>query len=110
MFGADHAMRGQQAVLDIGQHRVRPAEGRVARSSAIGTGDVSLMDDARLFGDAAKPLAAVANETFDDGRPLHARLQVVRGFRAGETKRLCSGVEAGTTVDTGQISYNLLNP
>jgi len=38
------------------------------------------------------------------GRPLQARLQVVRGFRAGETKRLCSGVEAGTTVvsDGGQ--------
>ena len=36
----------------------------------------------------------VAIETSDDGRPLHARLQVVRGFRAGETKRLCSGVEA----------------
>src|SRR6516165_12831988 len=46
----------------------------------------------------------VAIETSDDGRPLHARLQVVRGFRAGETKRLCSGVEAGTTVvsDGGQ--------
>jgi hypothetical protein len=31
-------------------------------------------------------------------------LQVVRGFRTGETKRLCSGVEAGTTVvsDGGQ--------
>ena len=46
----------------------------------------------------------VAIETSDDGRPLHARLQVVRGFRAGETKRLCSGVETGTTVvsDGGQ--------
>ena len=46
----------------------------------------------------------VAIETSDDGLPLHARLQVVRGFRAGETKRLCSGVEAGTTVvsDGGQ--------
>src|SRR5262249_26693425 len=72
MFGADHAMRGQQAVLDIGQHRVCPAEGRVARSSAIGTGDVSLMDDARRFGDAAKPLAAVANDggLFVDGVEL----------------------------------------
>jgi hypothetical protein len=31
-------------------------------------------------------------------------LQVVRGFRAGETKRLCSSVETGTTVvsDGGQ--------
>jgi ISXO2-like transposase domain len=46
----------------------------------------------------------VAIETSDDGRPLHARLQVVRGFRAGETRRLCSGVEAGTTIlsDGGQ--------
>ena len=41
----------------------------------------------------------VAIETSDDGRPRHARLQVVRGFRAS-----CSGVEAGTTVvsDGGQ--------
>src|SRR5271156_2156970 len=46
----------------------------------------------------------VAIETSDDGRPLHARLQVVRGFRAVETKRLCSAVEAGATVvsDGGQ--------
>jgi hypothetical protein len=46
----------------------------------------------------------VAIETSDDGRPLHARLQVVRGFRASETKRLCAGVAAGTTVvsDGGQ--------
>ena len=45
-----------------------------------------------------------AIETSDDGRPLHARLQVVRGFRAGQTKRLCAGVAAGTTVvsDGGQ--------
>lgn len=46
----------------------------------------------------------VAIETSDDGRPLHARLQVVRGFRAVETKRPCYGVKAGTTVvsDGGQ--------
>ena len=46
----------------------------------------------------------VAIETTDDGRPLHARLQVVRGFRAGETKRLCARIAAGTTVvsDGGQ--------
>ena len=64
MFGADLAMGGQKAVLDIGQHRVRPTESGVARRVAIGAGDVALMDDARLFGDSAKPLAAVA----DDGR------------------------------------------
>ena len=61
MFGADHAMGGQKAVLDIGQHRVRPAEGRVARRPAIRAGDVALMDDTRLFGDTAKPRAAVAD-------------------------------------------------
>ena len=46
----------------------------------------------------------IAVETSFDGRPLHARLQVVRGFQAGETKRLCARVEAGTTVvsDGGQ--------
>jgi hypothetical protein len=60
MFGVDHTVRGQEAVLDVRQHRVRPAEGRVARCSAIGAGDVSLMGDARLLGNAAKPLAAIA--------------------------------------------------
>ena len=46
----------------------------------------------------------MAVETSADGRPLYARLQVVRGFQAGETKRLCANVEAGTTVvsDGGQ--------
>jgi len=37
----------------------------------------------------------IAVETSFDGRPLHARLQVVRGFQAGETKRLCARVEVG---------------
>ena len=64
MFGADHSVGRQKAVLDIGEHGVRPAEGRVARSGAIGASDVALMDDTRLLGNAAKPLAAVA----DDGR------------------------------------------
>ena len=43
-------------------------------------------------------------ETSSDGRPLYTRLQVVRGFQAGETKRLCARVVAGTTVvsDGGQ--------
>ena len=46
----------------------------------------------------------IAVETSADGRPLHARLQVVRGFQTGETKRLCACVAAGTTVvsDGGQ--------
>lgn len=36
----------------------------------------------------------IAVETSADGRPLHARLQVVRGFQTGETKRLCAGIAA----------------
>src|SRR3954453_4549646 len=46
----------------------------------------------------------IAVETSADRRPLHARLQVVRGFQTGETKRLCARIEAGTTVvsDGGQ--------
>jgi hypothetical protein len=67
MFGADHTVRGHEAVLDVGEHRVRPAEGRVASSGATGAGNVALVDDPRLLGDSAKPLAAVA----DDGGSGH---------------------------------------
>src|SRR5271169_4708346 len=80
MFGGDHAMGGHEAVFDIGQHRVRPAEGRVARRPAIGAGDAALMDDARLFGDAAEPLAAVAD---DGGSGLDSGAQAL-GFTSLE--------------------------
>ena len=63
MFGGDHSVGGEQAVLDIGEHGVRPAEGRVACSSAIGASDVAFMDDTGLLGNAAKPLAAVADDS-----------------------------------------------
>jgi hypothetical protein len=44
-----------------------------------------------------------------DGRPLHARLQVVRGFQTGETRRLCVGVQAGTTlVSDGGSGFDAL--
>ena len=62
MFGVDHAVRGQEAVLDVRQHRVRPAEGRMTRCGAIGAGDMSFMENARLLGNAAKPLAAIADD------------------------------------------------
>ena len=61
MLGADRAVCGQETVLDVGEHCVRPTEGRVARGSAIGARDMALVDDPRLFGDAAKPLASVAD-------------------------------------------------
>jgi hypothetical protein len=34
----------------------------MARGGAIGAGDVALMDDTRLLGNAAKPFAAVADD------------------------------------------------
>ena len=67
MLGGDHTVGGKQAVLDIGEHGVRPAESWMARGGAIGAGDVALMDDTRLLGNAAEPLAAVA----DDRRSSH---------------------------------------
>src|SRR5271169_6231691 len=95
MFGADLAMGGQEAVLDIGQHRVRPAEGRVARRPAIGAGDVALMDDARLFGDAAKPLAAIAD---DGGSGLDSGAQAL-GFNGPEaTHHLQASVERPSVI------------
>ena len=62
MFGSDHSVGGEQAVLDIGEHSVRPAEGRVTGRGATGARDVALVDDTRLLGNAAKPLAAVADD------------------------------------------------
>ena len=62
MFGADYAVRGQEAVFDIGEHRVRPTKGRVAGGGAIGASDMALVDDSRLLGNAAKPLAAIADD------------------------------------------------
>src|SRR5690349_3523258 len=52
----------------------------------------------------------IAVETTAEGRPLYARLQVVRGFQTAETKRLCARVAAGTTVvsDGGQVSVHCL--
>src|SRR5271170_2300354 len=95
MFGADLAMSGQKAVLDIGQHRVRPAEGRVARRPTIGAGDVALMDDTRLFGDAAKPLAAIAD---DGGSGLDSGAQAL-GFNGPEaTHHLQASVERPTVI------------
>src|SRR6266478_3192145 len=58
MFGVDHTMRGQKAILDVRQHGVRPVEGRVARGGAIGAGDMSLVEDARLIS-AARSLGSL---------------------------------------------------
>src|SRR4051794_20786517 len=62
MFGRDGAVRGQEAVFDIGEHGICPAEGGVSGGGAIGAGDVALMDDARLVSKATKPLPAVADD------------------------------------------------
>src|SRR5277367_1387709 len=88
-------MGGQEAVLDVGEHRVRPTEGRVARGSAVRPGDVALVDDTRLFGDAAKPLAAVAD---DSGAGLDPGAQTL-GFTGPEaTHHLQASVERPTDI------------
>jgi hypothetical protein len=87
MLGADHAMDGQEAVLDVGQHRVRPAEGRMAHRPAIGAGDVALMDETRPFGDAAKPQAAVADDGCSGGDPLQRKGVRGRPTLPGEQDR-----------------------
>ena len=48
MFGRDGTVRGQEAVFDIGEHGICPAEGGVSGSGAIGAGDVALVDNTRL--------------------------------------------------------------
>ena len=62
MFGADSAVCRHEAILDVGKHRVCPTEGGVARRHAIGTGDVALVNDAWLLGNAVKPMATVADD------------------------------------------------
>jgi hypothetical protein len=62
MFGRDGAVRGQQAVFDVGEHGICPAKGGVSGGGAIGAGDVTLVGDTRLPRKATKPLPAVADD------------------------------------------------
>src|SRR5215204_1974674 len=62
MFGRDDAVRGQEAVFDVGEHGICPAEGGVTGGGAIGAGDVALVDETRLPRNATKPLPAVADD------------------------------------------------
>src|SRR3954452_11994843 len=48
MFGRDGVMRGQEAVFDVGEHGICPAEGGMPSGVAVGAGDMALMDDTRL--------------------------------------------------------------
>ena len=62
MFGPDGAVRGQEAVFDVGEHGICPAEGGVSGGGAIGAGDVALVGETRLPRNALKPLPAVADD------------------------------------------------
>src|SRR3954470_16682065 len=64
MFGRDSTVGGQEAVFDIGEHGIGPAEGGVSGGGTVGAGDVALVDETRLPRNALKPLPAVA----DNGR------------------------------------------
>src|SRR3954470_7841944 len=61
-FGRDGAVRGQEAVFDVGEHGIGPAEGGVSGGGAIRAGDVALVGDTRLPRNATKPLPAVADD------------------------------------------------
>jgi hypothetical protein len=95
MFGLDGTVRGQEAVLDVGQHCVRPAEGRVARCGAIGAGDVSLMENVRLPSLTTVVPAAI---------PAHSRLVSPVWNPRTTWRRACSGrpsVEVSTAMIKG---------
>src|SRR3954454_3916666 len=62
MFGRDSAVRGQEAVFDIGEHGICPAEGGVSSGGAVGARDVALVDETRLPRNAVKPLPAIADD------------------------------------------------
>src|SRR3954447_10499750 len=62
MFGRDGAVGGQEAVFDIGEHGICPAEGGVSGGGAIRAGNVALVAETRLPRNALKPLPAVADD------------------------------------------------
>ena len=62
MFGRDGAVCCQEAVFDVGEHGICPAEGGVSGGGAIRAGDVALVGETRLLRNALKPLPAVADD------------------------------------------------
>ncbi len=97
------------------QHKLMQAMIERDRGYKLGTAGPRIeIDDAYIGGERTGEGAGrgrrghtpfiIAVETSTDGRPLYARLQVVRGFQTGETMQLCTRVEDGTTVvsDGGQ--------
>src|SRR5215210_383319 len=62
MFGRDGAVGGQEAVFDIGEHGICPAEGGVSGGGAVGARDMALVDETRLPRNALKPVPAVADD------------------------------------------------
>src|SRR3954462_6028053 len=62
MFGRDGAVDGQEAVFDIGEHGICPAEGGVSGGGTVGAGDVALVDETWLPRNALNPLPAVADD------------------------------------------------
>ena len=62
MFGRDGTVCGQEAVFDVGEHGICPAEGGVSGGGAVGAGDVALVDETRLPRNALKPLPAIADD------------------------------------------------
>jgi hypothetical protein len=129
MFGAKCTVSGQEAVFEVGEHCVCPPEGGVARSRATGAGDVALVDDTRLLGNAAKPLAAVADDGgsgrdpgaqafgFAGAEPAHdlqastQRPSVRRGLDRNDKGRLSAATAPGPltgalAADVGVVNFD----
>ena len=103
------------------QHKLMQAMIERDRRYKLGTGGPRIeIDDAYIGGERTGEGSGrgrrghtpfiIAVETTADGRPLYARLQVVRGFQTAETKRLCARVEPGTTVVSDDCSFRMRPP
>ena len=95
-------LKGKEDRVGADRLRGRIGVGEHGRSPVSARGEDHQTSPARPSG--AHEIFIIAVETTANGRPLYARLQVVRGFQTAEVKRLCARVEAGTTVvsDGGQ--------
>ena len=88
MLGVDRSVCGEEAILNVGEHGVRPTKGRMTRGGAIASGDMALMDDPRLFANTAKPLATLADDP-RTGLDIGAQPLGFAGLKAAHDLQTC---------------------
>ena len=77
MFGRDGAVRSREAVFDVGEHGICPAEGGVSGGGATGAGDVALVGEIRLPRNALKPCPPSLTTVVPASTRAHSRLTLV---------------------------------